>query len=250
MDIAILAMTMTVSALRWHDIECGGYVADLPLWRALAVEAGGEVLDVGCGSGRVTLDLARRGHAVTGLDRDPELLAALRERAGDLPVTAVEADAREFALDKRFALAVVPMQTVQLLGGAPGRARFFAAARSHLEPGALLALAVADALEGFDASMPDALPLPDMGEHDGWVYSSQPVAVRDHGDRVAIERIRQTVAPDGTLDASGDIVELDSVDAEQLAAEGRAAGFAVDPARQIDATSEHVGSRVVMLRAR
>jgi SAM-dependent methyltransferase len=250
MDVAILAMSMTVSTVRWHDIECGGYSADLPLWRELADDAGGEVLDIGCGSGRVTLDLLAHGHAVTGLDRDPDLLAALRERATDRSVTTVEADARDFALDRRFALAIVPMQTVQLLGGAAGRARFLTCARAHLDDGALLAAAVADALEGFDETMPDALPLPDMGEHDGWLFSSQPVAVRDHGDRVAIERIRQTVAPDGTLNASGDVIELDRVDAEQLAAEGRAAGFAAEPIRRIDATSEHVGSRVVMLRAR
>ncbi len=65
----------------WHDLECGGYVADLPLWRELARERGGPILDVGAGTGRVALDLARNGHEVTALDRDPELLDALRRRA-------------------------------------------------------------------------------------------------------------------------------------------------------------------------
>jgi hypothetical protein len=75
------------------------------------------------------------------------------------------------------------------------------------------------------------------------------VAVRDRGDRVAIERIRQTVAPDGTMDASGDVVELDRVDGAELAAEGEAAGFAVEPLCHVPATAEHVGSEVVVLRA-
>ena len=35
----------------WHDVECGGYDADLTLWRELAREAGGPVLDVGAGTG-------------------------------------------------------------------------------------------------------------------------------------------------------------------------------------------------------
>ena len=65
---------MSASAVHWHDLECGGYDADLPLWRELARSVAGDVLDVGCGSGRVALDLARRGHAETGLDRDPALL--------------------------------------------------------------------------------------------------------------------------------------------------------------------------------
>jgi hypothetical protein len=109
---------------------------------------------------------------------------------------------------------------------------------------------VANALEGFDAEAPDALPVPDMGEYDGWVFSSQPVAVRDQGDRVTIERVRQTVAPDGTMDATGDVVELDRLDSGRLVAEGAAAGFAVEPGLSIAATVEHVGSQVVVLRAR
>jgi SAM-dependent methyltransferase len=242
-------VTVIVSAVHWHDLECGGYDADLPLWRELARHVDGDVLDVGCGSGRVTLDLARRGHDVTGLDHDPVLLDALRSRAGDLPVTVVEADARAFALGRRFGLAVVPMQTIQLLGGVEGRAALLRCAREHLTAGGLLAMAVADALEGFDDNRPELLPLPDMGEYDGWLFASQPVAVRQRGDRVAVERIRQTVAPDGTMDATGDVVELDRLDAARLAAEGAAAGFAVEPERRIDATAEHVGSEVVILRA-
>jgi SAM-dependent methyltransferase len=240
---------MTVSHVQWHDLECGAYFADLPLWRALADEMGdGEVLDVGCGAGRATLDLARHGHPVTGLDSDPLLLDALRERAVGLPVRVALADARDFDLGRRFALAIVPMQTVQLFGGAAGRRRFFARAREHLEPGAKLALAIASALDAFDEGA-EALPLPDMEERDGWLYSSQPVAVRDHGDRLAIERIRQAVAPDGSLDAEGNVIELDRLDTAELEGEGAAAGFHVEPARHIDATDEHVSSEVVILRA-
>jgi SAM-dependent methyltransferase len=240
---------MSVSPVRWHDLECGGYTADLPLWHELAGEADGEILEIGCGAGRVALDLARRGHTVTGLDSDPLLLDALRERAAGLPVRVTRADAREFDLSRRFALALVPMQTVQLFGGPSGRARFLARAREHLEPGARLALAIASALEDYDEGA-DALPLPDMEERDGWVYSSQPVAVRDHGDRLAIERIRQAVAPDGSLDAEGDVIELDRLDVAELEDEGVAAGFQAEPARYIDATDEHVPSEVVILRAR
>ena len=240
---------MSASAVHWHDLECGGYDADLPLWRELARSVAGDVLDVGCGSGRVALDLARRGHAVTGLDRDPALLEALASRADDLPVAVVEADARDFHLGREFGLVLIAMQTIQLMGGADGRGGLLRCAREHLVPGGLFAAAIADALEGFDSSTPDVLPLPDMGEYEGWIFSSQPVAVREHGDRVAIERIRQTVAPDGTMDATDDVVELDRVDAGRLATEGEAAGFAAEPGRCIDATDEHVGSEVVILRA-
>ena len=67
----------------WHDVECGGYGADLPLWRRMAREAGGPVLDLGAGTGRVALDLARHGHDVTALDADADLLDELELRAGE-----------------------------------------------------------------------------------------------------------------------------------------------------------------------
>jgi SAM-dependent methyltransferase len=66
----------------WHDIECGGYDLDLPLWRELAGREGSPVLDVGAGTGRVALDLARRGHEVVAPRPQRGALEALRERAG------------------------------------------------------------------------------------------------------------------------------------------------------------------------
>jgi SAM-dependent methyltransferase len=231
----------------WHDIECGGYDLDLPLWRELADREGSPVLDVGAGTGRVALDLARRGHEVVALDRAPALLDALRERGAGLPVSVAAADARAFALDRRFPLVIVPMQTLQLLGGAAGRARFLRCARAHLAGGGLLAVALADALDAFDADH-DEPPVPDLREVGGVVYASRPVAVRDLGDRAAIERVREVVAPDGTRTVSDDVIELDRVDADELAAEAGAFGLRAQAPRRIPATLEYVGSTVAMLR--
>jgi SAM-dependent methyltransferase len=235
--------------LRWHDLECGRYAADLPLWRELAEEAGGEVLDLGCGSGRVALDLARHGHAVTGVDIEPALLGALRERAGDLPVTAVQADARDFDLgERRFALCVMPMQTIQILGGAEARASCLRAARRHLRPGGTLAAALADALEGIEPGR-DEPPAADTAEEDGVVYRSQPVAVYASGAGVVIKRVREVLGPDGRRDVEGNAIRLDSLSGEELEDEGLAAGFAVAERRRVEETDEHVGSEVVVLRA-
>jgi SAM-dependent methyltransferase len=233
----------------WHDVECGSYVADLPVWRELAARADGAVLDVGAGTGRVTLDLARRGHEVTALDREAALLAVLRERARGLPAETVAADARDFRLGRRFALCVVPMQTIQLLGGRDGRRRFLETARDHLTTGALLAAAIAEDLMPFEAADPAIRPPPDVHERDGWVYASQPVATRQRDGITELERVREAVSPDGARTSQRDVVRLDRLTARQLQREAGKAGFDVLPATSISATAEHVGSRVVMLRA-
>ncbi|MGI9185836.1 MAG: class I SAM-dependent methyltransferase [Solirubrobacteraceae bacterium] len=231
----------------WHDLECGGYTADLALWRTLAAARGGPVLDVGAGTGRVTLDLARAGVEVTALDHDPDLLAELRQRAGDLSVDTVCADARAFSLPGCFALCLVPMQTIQLLGGARGRAGFWRCARQHLAPGGLVAAAIADELDPFDVAAGARAPLPDVCERDGVVYSSLPTAVRADGDGFVLERERQVVARDGTLSRESDRIHLDNVSADRLEAEARAAGLNRVGRDEIAATEDHVGSRVVML---
>jgi SAM-dependent methyltransferase len=233
----------------WHDVECGSYEADLPLWRELAREAGGAVLDVGAGSGRVALRLAQAGHAVTALDRDPLLLSVLGARAQQLGVRVdtLLADAAGFeAPAGAFALVAVPMQTIQLLDGPEARAGFFASARHALVPGGIVALAITEALEGFDDALP--LPLPDLGELDGWTFVSQPVAVRAEPGAARIERVRQLIAPDGTRTAEEDVVRLAHVSPAGLAEEAARHGLAAAALRHVPETDDHVGSQVVVLR--
>jgi SAM-dependent methyltransferase len=237
-----------VTDVIWHDIECGSYDLDLPLWRELADREGSPILEVGAGTGRVALALARRGHEVVALDVDGALLRALSARAEGVALTTVQADARAFALERAFPLIVAPMQTLQLLGGRDGRARFLDCARAHLATGGLLAVAVADALEAFDADH-DEPPAPDMRELDGFLYASRPVAVRDLGDRAAIDRVREIVAPDGTRTVSDDVVVLHRVDVDELAEEAAAHGLRAEAPARIPASEHYVGSTVAMLRA-
>jgi SAM-dependent methyltransferase len=234
----------------WHDVECGNYLEDHALWRALAAEAGGPVLDVGAGTGRVALDLAARGVDVVALDLDGELLEALgaRAAAAGVAVETLTADARSFdAGEARFAAVIVPMQTLQLLPDAAARAEFFVAARRALKPGGLVAVALADALESFDGAS-DGLPEPDAAEVGGSTYMSLPLAVVDEGAHAAIHRLRQVVGDDAVPEAH-DVTRLARVDAVTLADEAEAAaGFAALELRRIAATDVYVGSTVVVLR--
>ncbi len=234
---------MTPEHAVWHDVECGGYTADLEFWHELAREADDGILDVGAGTGRVALTLARAGHAVTALDLDPELLAVLRERAGDLPIATLAADAADFTLEAPVSLIAVPMQTIQLL---PERSGFFACARRALAPGGRIALAIATDLEPYDGAPP--LPAPDLGARDGWTYISQPVAIRVGDGRVAIERIRHRIGPDDERETTENRIELAVVTPGGLAEEAAEHGLEAEELRWIPETEEHVASQVVLFR--
>jgi SAM-dependent methyltransferase len=230
-----------VSVVVWHDLECGAYTADLPLWDELA--GGGTVLDVGAGTGRVALRLARNGCTVTALDRDPVLLAVLADRAetAGVRVRTVAADAADFDAGDGYDLVAVPMQTIQLL---PERAGFFRCARRAVRRGGLVALAIAadlEPFEGFD------LPPPDVAESGGTRFVSQPTAVRAVPGGTRIERVRHVMSG-GDQFTEHDVIVLATVTADQIAAEGAAAGLEPAETRYIEPTRDHVGSEVVMLR--
>lgn len=233
----------------WHDLECGSYTEDLAFWRALAQRRGGPVLDVGAGTGRTTLELARNGHSVTAIDLHDELLEKLRERAQGLDVTTVVADARSFGLGVEFALCIAPMQTIQLLGGPEGRAGFLECARLHLVSGGVLAIALADDLDLFEVADGAPGPLPDVTEIDGVVYSSRPVAVRARDDGFVLERRREIVTGAGELSVERDLIVLDRLDAATLEREGAAVGLRPASRMEIPPTDDYVGSTVVMFRA-
>ena len=236
-----------LTAAIWHDVECASYEADLELWLSLATSTGGPVLDIGCGTGRVALPLAEAGFEVTALDADPDLVRALGARASArLDVQGVVADARTFDLGESFALAVAPMQVVQLLGGAPGRRAMLARAYDHLRPGGLLAVALADPFEAVSAQAARP-PLPDVLERDGWVFSSTPVAVYPDEQATTIERVRSSVSPSGELTEAVATIRLDTVTPETLYEEGREHGFAARAARTVPPTEDYVGSTVVIL---
>jgi SAM-dependent methyltransferase len=237
-------MSAAGEAAIWHDVECGSYGADLPLWEELAAGADGPVLELGCGTGRVALHLARRGHRVLGLDRDRELIASLRERAQDVALTATVGDARDFELEQPVALVLAPMQVLQLLPGRADRVACLRRAAAALLPGGRVAAAIVERMPEPEDSQP---PLPDVREVDGWVYSSLSVEAAVGAGEIVIRRLRQTVSPTGAMSEQPNEIRLETFPAGALEAEGAEAGLVALERRDIPPTDLHVGSAVVVL---
>jgi SAM-dependent methyltransferase len=243
-----------MSTVIWHDLECGRYEQDLALWLKLAedlVPSDQAVLDIGAGTGRVALHLARAGHKVVALDNDPQLLIELELRAAGFAVETICADARKVSLPGRsFPLIVVPMQTLQLFGGGEARHCFLKRAREHLSAEGHLAVAIAaaDDFEEFEWHEGDTFPLPDIAELDGCAYFSQPTAVRREGDAYVLERRREAVDARGTRTISADRIALHIIDVQGVQEAGQRAGLLPISVLQVQPTGEHIGSQVVLFR--
>ena len=239
----------------WTDVECGSYTADLPLWRELVAsvsrDSGCDLLELGCGTGRVSLALAGPACRVTAIDVEPALVGELQQRAAarGAQVEAVVADARSFELERRFDIALAPMQLMQLLHTEPERIAALERLARHLRPGAIAALALLDLDEEWEAD-PSQGPVPDMLERGHWVYSSHPVAVRRvrGGSLLELDRVRRSVSPQGKLSETFSRVRLALVTPERLEREARAAGLVAQPRMRVPATDDHSASAVVVLR--
>jgi SAM-dependent methyltransferase len=235
------------SAAVWHDVECGGYAADLPVWERLAGAADGPVLELGCGTGRVALRLAARNNEVWAVDADASLLEALQARAAaqGLGVRAICADIRALDLDREFALILAPTQLLQMLGSAAARHAALERAAGHLASGGRLAAAIVEPLSPSRDG--PAAALPDVRELDGWVYSSLPAVLVTAGGDLEIHRHRQAVSPNGSLSEEEHTDRLDALDADALEAEATTPSLRPAGRLEVPPTEGYLGSTVVIL---
>jgi len=119
---------------------------DVAFFVGMALQAGGPVLELGCGTGRVLLPVARAGCAITGLDLSPAMLAICRDKVAAEPadvaarVRLVQGDMCDFDLGRRFALITIPFRPFQHLVAAEDQLACLQCIRRHLLPSGRLVL--------------------------------------------------------------------------------------------------------------
>jgi len=106
---------------------------------ALAGDAPKTILDMACGTGRLAVALAERGHRVTGADPAPGMLQVARARRGGERVTWVESTATDLALATRFDLIIMTGHAFQVLLSDAEIKSALRTLRRHLAPGGTLA---------------------------------------------------------------------------------------------------------------
>lgn len=117
-----------------YDLENDEFEPDGPFYLALAQRIGGRVLELGCGTGRITIPMAQQGIDISGLDIMPAMLEQAKRKAGNLPIRWVEADARTFMLGEKFQFIFESGATFQHMLDRSDQEAMFARVHEHLEP--------------------------------------------------------------------------------------------------------------------
>jgi SAM-dependent methyltransferase len=121
---------------------------DAEWYRGKARECGGPVLELGAGTGRITLGIAQASVSVHALDADPAMLDALRQKLANQPpevqerVVVMVGDMRVFTLAERFALIIAPFRAFLHNLTEQDQLACLDRVREHLRPGGCFAFNV------------------------------------------------------------------------------------------------------------
>ena len=175
-----------------YDLVYSWYTPDLEFYLATARAAGGPVLEVACGTGRVLLPTLAAGVDIDGFDLSPEMIERLRSKAAALglsPSVSV-ADMRDFTLPRRYALVTIPFRSFQHLRETGHQIQALRCMREHLEPGGRLVM---------NLFFPNFRM---MAEREGRTLLQREFAHPEHGGTVAFsdfthyDRVNQTLTVD------------------------------------------------------
>lgn len=128
-----------------YDLEYADYDEDIQFYASLARRWGRSVLELGCGTGRLTLPLAATGARVYGIDAAPTMLTGLTEKLADAPadvasrVRYAEGDFRTLDLGETFSLVILPFNAIHHCADLDEVNAMLQAVKRHLAPNGLFA---------------------------------------------------------------------------------------------------------------
>ncbi len=113
------------------------YRTDIPFYLNQCRKYGGPALELACGTGRVTIPIAKEGFDITGIDNSREMLKAARESAADIDIKIYfkRADIRKFKLAKKFKVIIYPFNSIAHLYDLKSILDCLSRVKKHLLPG-------------------------------------------------------------------------------------------------------------------
>ncbi|MCL2376546.1 MAG: class I SAM-dependent methyltransferase [Defluviitaleaceae bacterium] len=144
------------NSARLYDMDNRDIVGDdIPFYVEYAKQQGGEVLELGCGTGRVAIALAKEGLNVTGLDLSHDMLDIFREKLAKQPeiadkITITHGNMANFSLGRKFDMIIVPFRVFQLLTDDDDVATALTCIRDHLTDDGIFIVNVFDPIVPMD----------------------------------------------------------------------------------------------------
>jgi ubiquinone/menaquinone biosynthesis C-methylase UbiE len=127
-----------------YDVRVPDWQGEVDFYRALIADSSlkaQSVLEVACGTGRITIQLAKEGVDITGLDLSPGLLEIARKKSiGMSNVNRVLDDMRTFEIGKRFGHVILPGHSFQFMNTPDEQVKCLAQIKRHLVPDGLVVI--------------------------------------------------------------------------------------------------------------
>ena len=119
---------------RHYDLLNKDFVEDIPFYLSQVRKYGEPVLELACGTGRITIPLAEQGIQIAGLDISDSMLAQAKKKTTEkgLNIEWIKSDFRDFNLDKKFNLIFLPFNTVAHLHDLKSIESCFSCVKRHL----------------------------------------------------------------------------------------------------------------------
>lgn len=125
-----------------YDAENSDFEPDGPFILEMARQLGGRVLELGCGTGRMTIPLSENGVKIVGLDVVPGMVDLARQKSEGMPIEWVVADVRKFQLRRKFRLIFESGSVFHHMLTRQDQEAYLARAREHLEEDGRLVLSL------------------------------------------------------------------------------------------------------------
>lgn len=182
--------------LRTVDAPGMPFHGDVAFYLRQAHLTGGPVLDLACGTGRVSLPLAKAGFEVVGLDLSRFMLEIAKRKAASLSVSRhpefVHGSMERFDLGRRFRLALIPFRSFQHLLTPEAQRRSLECIRRHLRPGGRLIVNLFDPRLEFCLPVKNTASMERESMRDPRTGHVWKILIRDRRNDPATQTFRET----------------------------------------------------------
>jgi len=192
---------------RFYDAETGDKTDDLAMYSRLAEQYDGDILDIGCGTGRVLIHLAQEGHTVHGIDNDRAMLDRLDRKLEMMPhlqenITYYDGDVLTYDLDKKFGLILLTYNALMHFQEQETQIQLLEQLRGWLADDGLLVIDLPNAGDVFASQDSDSLLMERtfLEPESGHMVMLQSVSYLDRVTQVLhVDWIYDEIDGDGTL---------------------------------------------------